>query len=128
MKRSRLVMVESPFSSKEHSREECVRYALWCCADATARGECVAMASHLFYTLFLPEDKDSRALGLECRDFVAKATMAAVVRYLDLGVTQGMFRDVDCTAVVEERRLIGHYREDWLAGLWPPGSLRPRVL
>jgi hypothetical protein len=126
MKPKRITFVESPFTHPTKSREDCVRYALWACVDATQRGECV-FASHLFYTQFLPEDRLCREWGLVCRDMLAKATVAQIARYVDIGQTPGMFRDIDCTAEVVTRKLEGAAREGWLAGTWPDGSLRPVV-
>jgi hypothetical protein len=125
---SRLVVVESPYSIINHTRIECVRYALWACADATHDYHEACIASHLIWTLWLPEDKLSREWGLACRDFWARAAVAAVVRYRDLGMTDGMFRPQDSSAVVEVRTLGDWARAQWEAGGWPPGSIRPVVV
>jgi hypothetical protein len=115
-------MVESPYNTPTRSRLECVRYALWCCLDAERRGE-ACFASHLFYTLFSPETKEGRDRGLRCRDAIARRLGATIARYADIGMTPGMFRDIDCTATVEVRQLEGDIREAWLSGAWPEGSL-----
>jgi len=119
------IMIESPYSAA-CGRAECIRYALWCCVDSERRGE-APMASHLFFTQFIPEDKDGRERGLACRDVWARAACAVVVRYVDLGTTLGMFRDVDCTARVETRMLPDDLRDRWQSGEWPQGSCRLRV-
>jgi hypothetical protein len=122
-KPSRITFAESPYNHPNLSRSECVRYALWACVDSTSRGDAV-FASHLFYTLFLSEDPMCREWGLLCRDFLARRTMALIARYVDIGETPGMFRDVDCTAVVEDRKLEGEALAGWQEGRWPEGSLR----
>lgn len=127
MRPSRIVMVESPFNHPTLPRVECVRYALWACLDATRRGECV-FASHLLYTQFLPEDKVAREWGLMCRDMIAKATIATVARYTDIGQTPDMFRDVDCTAIVDSRTLGEFCRAGWTTGKWPEASIRVGVV
>lgn len=120
---TRIVMIESPYNLPGVSRDDCVRYALWCCHDSAVNRREAPLASHLFYTQFLPEDKESRAYGLACRDLVARATVAAVARYVDLGETGGMYRDVDCTAVVETRRLPADLLARYKAGERPRGTL-----
>ena len=121
-----VTMVESPYTTPDRSREECIRYALWCCVDCDQRGE-ASFASHLFYTQFIPETKEGRDRGLSYRDEIARRLGAKIARYTDIGQTYGMFRPVDCTAVVEERVLQGEIRKLWLAGLWPKGSCQLRV-
>lgn len=123
----RCTVVESPYSTPTHNRQECIRYALWCCAQVDASGQ-AAFASHLFYTQFIGETKDGRSRGLAYRDEIARRLMDRVVRFTDLGVTPGMFRDIDSTNQVEEMQLEGEFREKWLAGLWPPCSARLTVM
>ncbi len=118
-----LTIVESPFTHPTRSRLECIRYALWCCADCDARGE-GAFASHLFFTQFIPETKEGRNRGLKYRDEIARRLMCTVVRYTDIGQTPGMFRDIDSLGPVEERQLTGEIRAKWLAGEWPDSSCR----
>jgi hypothetical protein len=118
-----LTIVESPYNTPTRSRLECIRYALWCCADCDARGE-GAFASHLFFTQFIPETKAGRDRGLRYRDEIARRLMTTVARYTDIGQTPGMFRDIDSLGVVEERQLTGEIRAKWLAGEWPDSSCR----
>ena len=122
-----IVIVESPFTTPTADRESCVRYALWACFDCIAAGE-APFASHLLYTQMLPETAASRGLGLAVRDRMATATGGLVAHYIDLGLTPGMFRDVDCTAVVEKRTLKGLLRAAWKRGEWPNASVRLAVL
>ena len=123
----RCAMVETPYNTPTHSRQECIRYALWCCASVDASGE-AAFASHLFYTQFIAENKAGRARGISYRDELARRLMDRIIRFTDLGLTPGMFRDIDSTGLVEERKLDGEFREKWLAGLWPPCSARLTVI
>lgn len=120
-----VTIVESPYSTPLYNREECIRYALWCCADADSRGEC-CFASHLFFTQFIPETKEGRERGLAYRDEIARRTNGLVARYVDIGQTPGMFRMRDGVATVVERRLTGDIRARWERGEWPEGSLRAR--
>ena len=121
----KITIVESPYSSPD--RLTCLRYACWACFDCILRGE-APFASHLLFTQILPETPTSRDLGLAMRDTIAKATQGLVAQYVDLGTTAGMFRDVDCTAVVVQRRLTGLSLAAWQRGEWPVGSIRPAVL
>jgi hypothetical protein len=91
--------------------------------DSAQKGE-APFASHLLYTQMLPETKEARELGLKMRDRIAFATGGLVARYTDIGETPGMFRDRDCTAVVESRQLTGAIRQAWLDGKWPEASAR----
>lgn len=117
-------LVESPYNSPHYSRESCIRYALWCCYDATINlGEAV-FGSHLFYTQFLPEDKPGRTLGLAARDYLAHITQARVARYLDLGPTAGMYRDCDCVRECVDRKLPVDLLAKWANRVWPDGSVR----
>ena len=125
---SRFVMLESPYVTSGYSREQCVRYALWCCYDSLVNHHECQIASHLFWTQFLPEDQKSRELGLAARDFLARVSHATTVRYVDLGKTVGMFRDVDCTRPIEERRLPTALLKFWVSGQYPKGSLKPEVV
>lgn len=122
MRPMNIVIVESPFSHPTRTRDECVRYAQFAVLDCLQRGE-APFASHLFYATVLPEDRESREMGLACRDRIACATGGIVARYVDLGTTPGMFRAVDCTAVVEERRLPGDLLLRWDRGERVRGSL-----
>ena len=122
----RLTIVESPYNTPSRSRLECIRYALWCCADCDARGE-GCFASHLFFTQFFAETEEGRALGLAYRDEIARRLQCTVARYTDIGQTPGMFRDIDALGVVETRQLTGDIRARWLAGEWPPCSARLRI-
>lgn len=119
----KITIVESPYTTTRASPLECVRYACWACFDCVMRGE-APFASHLLYAQILPETKHSRQIGLAMRDTIAKATMGLVAQYTDLGVTPGMVRDVDCTAVVEQRTLAGLALAAWKRGEWPAGSIR----
>jgi hypothetical protein len=76
----------------------------------------------------IPETSASRALGLAMRDRMATATCGLIAHYIDLGLTPGMLRDVDCTAVVEKRTLKGLVRAAWKRGEWPNASVRLAVL
>jgi hypothetical protein len=125
MRPSRITMIESPYTTPKASRQECIRYALWACADATHDHQEAVIATHLYYTQFLPEDPMTWAWGLACRDLIAKACGAQVALYEDLGTTGGMVRDVDCTAVVVHRKLGDWARGQYLQGLWPEGTIRP---
>jgi hypothetical protein len=127
-KPSRLVVIESPYTMSTVSRQEYVRYALWACADATHDHHEACIASHLIWTMWLEEDPMSRDWGLACRDFWARAAVAAVVRYVDLGTTPGMFREQDSSAVVETRRLGDWAGAGWDSGRYPPGTIRPQVV
>lgn len=119
-----IVMVETPFNTPAHTRDDCVRYAQFCAQDSLNRGEC-PFASHLFYTHFLPEDKASRELGLRCRDRIATATEALIARYLDIGTSPGMFRtcDIDRRATIEARALAPDLLARWRRGERLRGSL-----
>ena len=119
----KITIVESPYTTTRASRLECIRYACWACFDCVLRGEAF-YASHLLSTQILPETAASRDIGLNMRDAIAKATIGLVAQYTDLGTTPGMYRDVDCTAVVEQRQLEGLVREAWKRGEWPSGSVR----
>ena len=121
----RVTIVESPYNTPKHSRLECIRYALWCCADADARGEC-CFASHLFFTQFIPETKEGRDRGLKYRDELVRRLQCTVVRYTDIGTTAGMFREADGVKLTEERQLQGEIRTLWEQGYWPEGSLKCR--
>lgn len=123
----KFTMVESPYTTPHYGRLECIRYALWCCVDSNSRGEC-CIASHLFFTQFIPETEAGRERGLLCRDEVARRTVALIARYVDLGQTPGMFRRRDGSATVEERKLSGEIRLSWLKGRWPDSSTRLEVL
>jgi hypothetical protein len=120
----KVTIVESPYTSPMFSRIQCVRYALWACADCDARGE-AAFASHLFYTQFIPETKDGRERGLKYRDEIARRVMGTIAHYTDLGTSPGMFRGAE---MPEQRQLTGEIRERWLRGEWPEGSIRPVVV
>ena len=122
----RVTIVESPFNLPNVSRYECARYALWCCKDCDLRGE-ASFASHLFYTLFIEETKEGRDRGLAYRDEIARRASTVVARYVDLGETPGMYRDIDCTGKIEVRTLTGEVRDAWLSGAWPAGSLYLRT-
>ena len=117
-----IIIIESPFSHPTRTRDECVRYAQFAILDCLRRGE-APFASHLFYTTVLPEDRESREMGLACRERIACATGGIVARYVDLGTTPGMFRAADCTATVEERRLPGDLLLRWDRGERVRGSL-----
>lgn len=117
------VVIETPYNSKHYTREQCVRYALWCCYHATLLGES-PFASHLFFTQFLPEDKESREIGLACRDTWARSSQARIVRYTDLGETSGMFREIDGTAIRESRKLPDVLLDKWRNREYPTGSLK----
>lgn len=119
----RCTVVESPYSTPWHTREECIRYALWCCAQVEAAGE-AAFASHLFYTQFIAETKEGRDRGLAYRDEISRRLLCKVARFVDIGETPGMYRDIDATSQVVTCNLEGKFRENWLAGLWPPCSVR----
>lgn len=118
----RVTIVETPYNTAKYSRLECIRYALWCCKDCDLRGE-ASFASHLFFTLFIPETKEGRERGLAYRDEIARRCATSIARYKDIGETSGMYRDVDCTTTIESRVLTGEIREAWLSGAWPEGSL-----
>ena len=123
----KIVIVESPYTTPVADRLSCVRYALWACFDCICAGE-VPFASHLLFAQLLSETAASRARGLQMRDRMATATGGLVAHYIDLGLTPGMLRDVDCTAVVETRTLKGLLREAWIRGEWPNGSARLAIL
>lgn len=59
---------------------------------------------------------------------MATATGGLIAHYVDLGLTPGMLRDVDCTAVVEKRTLKGLVRAAWKRGEGPNASIRLAVL
>jgi hypothetical protein len=122
----RVTIVESPYNHPQLPPLECIRYALWCCADADARGEC-CFASHLFFTQFIPETKEGRNRGLSYRDELVRRLQCKVARYTDLGTTAGMFREVDSVKETEERQLSGEIRTLWSQGYWPEGSLKCRI-
>lgn len=121
----RVTIVESPYNLASLGRSECVRYALWCCVDCDERGE-ASFASHLFFTQFIPETKDGRDRGLAYRDEIARRAGDTIARYTDIGETSGMYRPIDGTNHVTYRKLEGDIRRRWMAGEWPPGSLRPQ--
>lgn len=122
----RIIMVESPYSlpgrPAAEGRAEAIRYAQWCVLDSILRGE-VPIASHLLYTQVLSETESGRDLGLKCRDELARRASTLVAQYIDLGVTPGMVRDVDCTNTVVQRTLTGLARRAWVAGETAPGSM-----
>ena len=123
----RICIVESPYTTPNRSRLECIRYVCWACFDCIARGE-TPVASHLLYTQILPETDGARALGLKMRDRIAFATGGLIARYADIGETPGMHRDQDVTAQVETRKLEGPARQMWLDGKWPAASARLSVV
>ena len=123
----RITIVESPYTTPVADRLSCVRYALWACFDCIAAGE-APFASHLLFTQMLPETAGARAMGLQMRDRMATATGGLIAHYTDLGITPGMLRDVDCTAVVEKRTLKGLVGAAWKRWEWPNASVRLEVL
>jgi hypothetical protein len=117
----RLVMLETPYQAQD--RTEAIRYACWCVYDSMTRGE-APFVSHLLYTQILPETDAGRALGLAARDAWSHGAATLVAKYVDLGISPGMVRDVDCTLPIEERKLGGLIRAAWKKGEWPKGSAR----
>lgn len=122
-----IVLVESPFRSSEFAETiENMRYLAWCMIDSLSRGE-VPIASHGIYPYVLPETKEGRALGLLCRDELAKRA-DVIALYEERGSTLGMIRPVGDEKCVR-RVLTGQARAGYLRPkFWPPATLAPAAV
>ena len=113
-----VVLVESPYS---WHGIEAVRYLSCCLLDSVLRGE-APIASHAVYPLCLPErakvfdGNTGQEIGLECRDSLAAMRHIICYRYVDIGVTRGMFRAGNYGY---DRKLCGEALRIWEAGEWP---------
>lgn len=89
----RLVVIESPYAG---DTERNLRYARAAMRDALLRGE-APLASHALYTqpgVLNDDEASERRLGIEAGLAWGMATDAAVVAYMDLGMSSGMAEGV----------------------------------
>lgn len=103
------VYIASPFrgATVEETRQNIV-YARLCMLDSLERHEAPYL-SHLLYTQVWSEEPATRAVGLRAGDAWREAAELIAV-YVDLGITDGMYRAVDARpAEFVERRNV-HWR------------------